>query len=105
MAAGRGRRHLRAMRSHFLLLPVVLAAAGLPAGCGGDVAPSQAMYCYKTLANVDCYNEPVPQDARRLVGFTGPPPPAPVPPRAPAVVPAPRLREVGEIWDGDQLSR
>lgn len=63
------------------------------------------MYCYKTLANVDCYSEPVPQDARRLVGFAGPPPPAPILSRAPAVVPAPRAQEASEIWDGDQLSR
>lgn len=105
MAAGRGRRHLGHMRSLILLLPVVLAAAGLPAGCGGDVSPSQAMYCYKTLANVDCYSEPVPQDARRLVGFTGPPPPAPMPPRAPTVVPTPRVQAASDMWDGDQLSR
>ena len=91
------------MRSPILLflLPIVMAAAGGLTGCGGDAsATPQTAYCYRTLANVDCYTEPVPQDSRRLVGFIGPPPPPPQPARAPNLTP-----EVAQIWDSDQLSR
>ena len=91
------------MRSPLLLflLHDVMAAAGGLTGCGGDTsAMPQTAYCYRTLANVDCYTEPVPQDSRRLVGFIGPPPPPPQPARAPNLTP-----EVAQIWDSDQLSR
>ena len=34
-----------------------------------------AIYCYHTLAEADCYAEPVPGDYNRMIGFYGPPPP------------------------------
>lgn len=91
--------------NRLILLSVALAAAGLPTGCGGS-SSSEALYCYKTLANVDCYSQPVAQDRRRLVGYVGEPPPPPFPPQQLAVLPAPApRRDIAEIWDGDQISR
>jgi hypothetical protein len=34
-----------------------------------------AIYCYKTLAEADCYAQPAPGDYNRMIGFYGPPPP------------------------------
>ena len=31
-------------------------------------------YCYRTLAQADCYRRPLPREATRLVGFIGPEP-------------------------------
>lgn len=89
-----------------LILPslLALAAAGPLAGCGGG-EPAHALYCYRTLANVDCYSQPVPQDANRLTGHIGAPPPPPLPPaHRPALVAQPR-HETAELWDADQISR
>lgn len=39
-------------------------------------APTRpSLYCYRTLAVVDCHPEPRPGDNRRLVGYEGAPPP------------------------------
>ena len=40
------------------------------------------LYCYQTLAKVDCYAQPVPGDYNRMVGFYGPQP-AEMPPQQP----------------------
>ncbi len=47
------------------------------AGCSGGFmekepvrvisAPQAATYCYRSLANVDCYEHPVPEDERTLL--------------------------------------
>ncbi|HZB90504.1 MAG TPA: hypothetical protein VE397_03620 [Stellaceae bacterium] len=39
-----------------------------PAGVNDKPPPIPAQYCYRTLANVDCYSEAVPS---RITGFTG----------------------------------
>jgi hypothetical protein len=90
-----------------ILLPLVVAAAGPMAGCGTEAtATADTLYCYRTLAKVDCYVEPVPQDRRQLVGHIGPPPPPPLPPATPlTIVPAPKSEDISALWDGDQLSR
>lgn len=85
-------------------LATLCAAAGLLAGCGG-ASDRQSLYCYKTLAAVDCYSEPVLQDRRRLVGHVGAPPPPPLPAAQPlTVLPGPPDAVAG-LWDPDQLSR
>ena len=50
----------------------VLAAALLAGGCVPYVlvAAGPPVYCYRTLADVDCYLEPVPTDT--LVGVAAP---------------------------------
>ncbi|MBW7849979.1 MAG: hypothetical protein H3C38_05740 [Rhodospirillales bacterium] len=53
------------------MIALVLLLAGL-SGCGGDKpAP---IYCYRTLAAPDCYAQPQPGEAHRLIGYYGPPP-------------------------------
>jgi|GEM_PF-1701403 len=37
-------------------------------GPTGDPAHSTPVYCYRTLASVDCYREPLPGPPNRLVG-------------------------------------
>ncbi len=39
-----------------------------------NVGPILPSYCYKTLASVDCYAQPIESEARRLVNYQGPPP-------------------------------
>jgi hypothetical protein len=59
------------------------AAAAVLAGCGGGgggtahvADPAAApLYCYRTLADVDCRREPEPGGASRLVGAVTLPPP------------------------------
>lgn len=89
------------------LLPLVMVAAGWLAGCGSEaVTTADTLYCYRTLAKVDCYVDPVLQDRLRLVGHIGPPPPAPLPPVTPlSILPAPKVEDISTLWDGDQLSR
>ena len=69
-------------------LALTIAAATLLAGCadmptiaevfGRKPAPPPAetpLYCYQTLAKVDCHAQPLPaRGADRLVGYYGPPP-------------------------------
>jgi hypothetical protein len=70
----------------------IVAVAAPLAGCADDwwkadesvayVPP--AVYCYRSLADVDCYAQPFDRDRRRLVGYVGPwpgygPPPPPPP--------------------------
>lgn len=38
------------------------------------------VYCYETIGDGDCYEQPLEGGGNRLIGFTGPPPP-PSPPR------------------------
>ncbi|MEH6631162.1 MAG: hypothetical protein V7776_10055 [Halopseudomonas aestusnigri] len=58
---------------------VVLGASAffIVVGCSGGFmekepvrvisAPQTATYCYRSLANVDCYEHPVPEDERTLL--------------------------------------
>ena len=39
-----------------------------------NVTPILPSYCYKTLASVDCYAQPLEGEHRRLVNYQGPPP-------------------------------
>jgi hypothetical protein len=39
----------------------------------GPVEPTPA-YCYRTLAQPDCYERPQPREATRLIGYLGPEP-------------------------------
>lgn len=92
------------MKHEILLVLAVATAAGSLTGCGGG-EPAYALYCYRTLANVDCYHQPVVQDGNRLTGYIGTPPPPPLPPaHRPALVARPG-HETAEVWDADQISR
>lgn len=60
---------------------VSLAVALFAAGCGSDrtayersVAKEEPVYCYQTLAGIDCYKRPDFRDERMMVNFYGPPP-------------------------------
>ncbi len=57
---------------------IVLSASMIAvAGCSGSIyqkeevtvvsVPKPATYCYRSLANVDCYEEPVPEKERTLL--------------------------------------
>lgn len=39
--------------------------------------PIQPVYCYNSLATVDCYAEPRPGENHKIVGYQGGPPPSP----------------------------
>lgn len=72
-------------------LLVALAVAGLgPVGCSGyesayerAVYDAEPVYCYRTLAAIDCWRAPDPRADRRLVNYYGP-----SPRRAEAPIPA-----------------
>jgi hypothetical protein len=49
--------------------PLILVALGAVAGCGGGPEPVQSMvFCYRTLADVDCYRRPDAGRDGQLVG-------------------------------------
>lgn len=57
----------------------LLALAGLLGGCGDKpppmvAAPDDPVYCYRNLAEVNCYKVPYHRDERRLAGYQGPDP-------------------------------
>lgn len=59
----------------------LLALAGLLGGCGDKpppmvAAPDDPVYCYRNLAEVNCFKAPYHRDERRLAGFQGPDPDA-----------------------------
>lgn len=62
--------------------PIVGVALALAvAACGSDrsayeraVAEEEPVYCYQTLAGIDCYRTPAFRDERTLVNFYGPRP-------------------------------
>lgn len=65
------------MRFHHLCVALAVAVVG----CGEKDTPYVAairdelpVYCYQTLAGVDCYAKPNFRDERQLVNFYGPPP-------------------------------
>jgi hypothetical protein len=45
-----------------------------PVAAARNGTPILPTYCYKTLAQVDCYAEPLESEVRRLVNYDGPPP-------------------------------
>jgi len=58
-----------------------VAMAFAAAGCGekdtpyiAAVRPEPPLYCYQTLAGVNCYAKPDFRDERQLINFYGPPP-------------------------------
>ncbi len=57
-----------------------ILSAGWLFGDKEDVAaPPKALppvYCYETIGVGDCHDQPLADGGNRLVGFTGPPPPA-----------------------------
>lgn len=83
MARSRTARHQRRRGRPGPLL-LVIAAAALLAGCTRyetayeeAVVDHEQVYCYRTLADVDCHRIPFPpdsEDARRLVNYYGPSP-------------------------------
>jgi hypothetical protein len=74
-----------------LAVVAALAIAGALTGCmryedayEEAVYDREPVYCYRSLADVDCYRQPYPRDARRLTNYYGPSPrrlaePAPAP--------------------------
>lgn len=80
--------------------PIALIFAVL-IGCGERDSPyvaavreEQPIYCYQTLASVDCYAKPLFRDERQMVNFFGPPPRDYDRPKRP---PAPRLAPPPEV--------
>lgn len=69
---GRWRRVVR----QFLFVAMVgsLGACSDLTAYERGVADYEPIYCYSTIANVDCYLTPIGTDLRRLVNFYGPPP-------------------------------
>ena len=60
-------------------MTAALMAALAQAGCGGagflaGEAKTDPIYCYQSLAGVECFKTPVHRDERRLVSFNGPAP-------------------------------
>ncbi|KKJ78204.1 hypothetical protein WH95_02375 [Kiloniella litopenaei] len=63
---------MRIVQSFFTLLVIVTLS-----GCGQNVfqkeevvvvsKPQPTTYCYRSLANVDCYEQPVPEEERTLL--------------------------------------
>ncbi len=59
---------------------VVIAMAGVLGACAqksayeASVEEMEPVYCYKSLAGVNCYKEPYHRDGRRLVNYFGPAP-------------------------------
>ena len=70
-----------------------LAAVLAQAGCGGagflaGEAKADPIYCYRSLAGVECFKTPEHRDERRLVSYSGPAPemyPKPLPAPEPAL--------------------
>lgn len=59
---------------------IALSALGLltlGAGLSACTASPEPVYCYRTLAQADCYGAPQPGQGYRLLGYFGPPPPRP----------------------------
>jgi|GEM_PF-1111796 hypothetical protein len=59
----------------------LVAVAAVLGGCTSDetayergVADFEPVYCYRTLADADCYQRPVAGDERDLINFYGPAP-------------------------------
>lgn len=50
---------------------VMSDGAGSEAAAAASALPEQ--YCYRSLADVTCYNTPQPGERRRMVGYDGPP--------------------------------
>ncbi|TVS00698.1 MAG: hypothetical protein EA406_00245 [Rhodospirillales bacterium] len=64
----------------FPVLAVLIAGCATPPPAWSE----HGLYCYRSLADITCYAEPHPRDARRLVGYIGA-----APPGAPAGRPSP----------------
>ena len=68
------------MFKKFIGLATTFSAAVLLAACSNmteyekQVQDWEPVYCYKSLASVQCYKEPKHSDSRRLVNFYGPAP-------------------------------
>jgi hypothetical protein len=84
-AGGRRRRapHLDRMRRLQEVRDVTLAASGLAVlllgGCaGGDSQVAEGVYCYRSLADHNCFVRPVAENRDQLLGYVGPPPPRPI---------------------------
>jgi hypothetical protein len=62
---------------HWRLIAAAIVGAGMASGCQPRqsaeepiVAAAPPIYCYRTLAEADCFAEPLgPFDANRLIGF------------------------------------
>lgn len=95
------------LRDTLVPLAVALAAAG----CGSDrtayehaVAKEEPVYCYQTLAGIDCYKRPDFRDERMLVNFYGPPPAdfeRPEPPEAAELTPPPPVDHYCRVGEPD----
>ena len=64
----------------FLMTIVAIGAAGFLSACAqksayeAAVEDMEPVYCYKSLAGVQCYQEPSFRDERRMVNYFGPTP-------------------------------
>lgn len=70
-------RPIRALTLLCLLLSAGCTSSGLSSYAGEPTQANSAdgpIYCYGTLADPDCYAEPQPGWANRLIGYYGPKP-------------------------------
>ncbi|MCW9034896.1 MAG: hypothetical protein OQJ97_11810 [Rhodospirillales bacterium] len=70
------------MWKSLFFLPVILltSACGYVSEYEKSVSDFEPTYCYKSLAGVECYEEPYHRDKRRLVNYFGPSPTRSAPP-------------------------
>jgi hypothetical protein len=92
---------------------LVVVAMALPvAACAADwwkqsesvAYGAPPLYCYRSLADVDCYAAPFDRDRRRLIGYTGPWPGYGPPPPAPLVEKGCASRESADPAGGAAMS-
>ena len=88
----------------FILTLVVLS--GLLGGCGyGDayeevVYDREPVYCYQSLAGVECFRKPNQSDKRRIINFYGPDPTFYPEPKA-TIVPELKAPRAIDYWVKD----